>query len=226
MRIVHKDISNPIIINETKINILVLENKKFFIDKINELINQINGDYGDYFLFDLNDEELSISKNCEILTDLFSLDFDSKKIKSAIFNELKNISNSEVFYIKIRELEKNIRDLILEIMYESDFELELDEDFDVTKLLKIYDIFISKSYDTLIEKFITYIDILTDVLKIKVIFCVNLLNLFDEIDRIEIYKYLLLKKKKVVFIENDYESNNLEYEEKYIIDKDMCEIFV
>ena len=226
MRMVQKDISNPIIINETKINILVLENKKFFIDKINELINQINGDYGDYFLFDLNDEELSISKNCEILTDLFSLDFDSKKIKSAIFNELKNISNSEVFYIKIRELEKNIRDLILEIMYESDFELELDEDFDVTKLLKIYDIFISKSYDTLIEKFITYIDILTDVLKIKVIFCVNLLNLFDEIDRIEVYKYLLLKKKKVVFIENDYESNNLEYEEKYIIDQDMCEIFV
>lgn len=225
MRIVHKDISNPVIINENKINVLVLENKKFFIDKINELINQINGDYGDYFLFDLNDEELSISKNCEILTDLFSLDFDSKKIKSVIFNELKNISNSEVFYIKIRELEKNIRDLILEIMYESDFELELDEDFDVTKLLKIYDIFISKSYDTLIEKFITYINILTDVLKIKVIFCVNLLNLFDEIDRIEIYKYLLLKKKKVVFIENDYESNNLEYEEKYIIDQDMCEIF-
>lgn len=225
MRIVHKDISNPVIINENKINVLVLENKKFLIDKINELINQINGDYGDYFLFDLNDEELSISKNCEILTDLFSLDFDSKKIKSAIFNELKNISNSEVFYIKIRELEKNIRDLILEIMYESDFELELDEDFDVTKLLKIYDISISKSYDSLIEKFITYIDILTDVLKIKVIFCVNLLNLFDEIDRIEIYKYLLLKKKKVVFIENDYESYDLEYEYKYIIDKDICEIF-
>ena len=225
MRIVHKDISNPVIINENKINVLVLENKKFFIDKINELINQINGDYGDYFLFDLNDEELSISKNCEILTDLFSLDFDSKKIKSVIFNELKNISNSEVFYIKIRELEKNIRDLILEIMYESDFELELDEDFDITKLLKIYDISISKSYDTLIEKFITYIDILTDVLKIKVIFCVNLLNLFDEIDRIEIYKYLLLKKKKVVFIENYYESYDLEYEYKYIIDKDICEIF-
>lgn len=225
MRIVHKDISNPIIIKETKINVLVLENKKFFIDKINELINQINGDYGDYFLFDLNDEELSISKNCEILTDLFSLDFDSKKIKSAIFNELKNISNSEVFYIKIRELEKNIRDLILEIMYESDFELELDEDFDVTKLLKIYDISISKSYDSLIEKFIIYIDILTDVLKIKVIFCVNLLNLFDEVDRIEIYKYLLLKKKKVVFIENYYESYDLEYEYKYIIDKDICEIF-
>lgn len=225
MRIVHKDISNPVIINENKINVLVLENKKFFIDKINELINQINGDYGDYFLFDLNDEELSISKNCEILTDLFSLDFDSKKIKSVIFNELKNISNSEVFYIKIRELEKNIRDLILEIMYESDFELELDEDFDITKLLKIYDISISKSYDTLIEKFITYIDILTDVLKIKVIFCVNLLNLFDEVDRIEIYKYLLLKKKKVVFIENYYESYDLEYEYKYIIDKDICEIF-
>lgn len=225
MRIIHKDITNPIVIDENKINVLVLENKNFFINKINELINQINGDYGDYILFDLNNEELSISKNCNILTDLFCLDFDSKKIKIAIFNELKNISNSEVFYIKIRELEKNIRDLIFEIMYESDFELELDEDFDVTKLLKIYDISISKNYNTLIEKFITYIDVLTDVLKIKVIFCVNLLNLFDEIDRIEIYKYLLLKKKKVVFIENYYESYNLEYEEKYIIDKDMCEIF-
>jgi CRISPR-associated protein, csn2 family len=225
MRIIHKDITNPIVIDENKINILVLENKNFFINKINELINQINGDYGDYILFDLNNEELSISKNCDILTDLFCLDFDSKKIKSAIFNELKNISNSEVFYIKIRELEKNIRDLILEIMYESDFELELEENFDAAKFLKIYDISISKNYNTLIEKFITYIDVLTDVLKIKVIFCVNLLNLFDEIDRIETYKYLLLKKKKVVFIENYYESYNLEYEEKYIIDKDMCEIF-
>ena len=226
MRIIHKDITNPIVIDENKINVLVLENKNFFINKINELINQINGDYGDYILFDLNNEELSISKNCDILTDLFCLDFDSKKIKNAIFNELKNITNSEVFYIKIRELEKNIRDLILEIMYESDFELELEEDFDVTKLLKIYDISISKNYNKLIEKFITYIDVLTDVLKIKVIFCVNLLNLFNEIDRIEIYKYLLLKKKKVVFIENYYESYNLEYEEKYIIDQDMCEIFV
>lgn len=138
---------------------------------------------------------------------------------------MKNISNSEIYYIKIRELEKSIRDLILEIIYESDFDLELDEDFDVTKLLKIYDMSISKIYDTLMEKFITYIDILTDVLKIKVIFCVNLLNLFDEVDRIEIYKYLLLKKKKVVFIENDYESNNLKYECKYMIDKDMCETF-
>ena len=110
-------------------------------------------------------------------------------------------------------------------MYESDFELELEENFDAAKFLKIYDISISKNYNTLIEKFITYIDVLTDVLKIKVIFCVNLLNLFDEIDRIETYKYLLLKKKKVVFIENYYESYNLEYEEKYIIDKDMCEIF-
>lgn len=138
---------------------------------------------------------------------------------------MKNISNSEIYYIKIRELEKSIRDLILEIIYESDFDLELDEDFDVTKLIKIYDMSISKIYDTLMEKFITYIDILTDVLKIKVIFCVNLLNLFDEVDRIEIYKYLLLKKKKVVFIENDYESNNLKYECKYMIDKDMCETF-
>lgn len=48
----------------------------------------------------------------------------------------------------------------MEIMYESDFELELDEDFDITKLLKIYDISISKSYDILVEKFITYVDVL------------------------------------------------------------------
>ena len=51
------------------------------------------------------------------------------------------------------------------------------------------------------------------------------MNLFSENDRMEIYKYLLLKKKKVVFIENNYESYSLAYEYKYIIDKDMCNIF-
>ena len=77
----------------------------------------------------------------------------------------------------------------------------------------------------MVEKFISYIDILIDILKIKLVFCVNILNFFEEVDRIEIYKYILAKKKNVIFIENNYSYEKIEYEKKYIIDKDFCEIY-
>lgn len=38
MILIHKDISNPIKFDEENINVLILENKKFFIDKVNEII--------------------------------------------------------------------------------------------------------------------------------------------------------------------------------------------
>ena len=66
---------------------------------------------------------------------------------------------------------------------------------------------------------------MTDILKIKLVFCVNILNFFEEVDRIEIYKYILAKKKNIIFIENNYSYENIEYEKKYIIDKDFCEIY-
>lgn len=51
------------------------------------------------------------------------------------------------------------------------------------------------------------------------------IEFFEEVDRIEIYKYILAKKKNVIFIENNYSYEKIEYEKKYIIDKDFCEIY-
>ena len=225
MILIHKDISNPIKFDEENINILILENKKFFIDKVNEIIEQVENNEGNFILMNEKGEELNFSKNCNVVTDLFYLNFDSKKIKTVILNELKNIANTESYFTKIKNLEENIRELMLEIMYNCDYELELTEEFEISKLFKIFDISISQNYSNMAEKFISYIDILTDILKIKLIFCVNILNFFEEVDRIEIYKYILTKKKSVIFIENNYSCENIEYEKKYIIDKDFCEIY-
>ena len=213
MILIHKDIFNPIKFDEENINVLILENKKFFIDKVNEIIEQVENNDGNF------------SKNCNVVTDLFCLNFDSKKIKTVILNELKNIANSEIYFTKIKNLEENIRELMLEIMYNCDYDLELTEEFDISKLFKIFDVSISQNYSNMVEKFISYIDILTGILKIKLIFCVNILNFFEEIDKMELYKYILAKKKNVIFIENNYSYENIEYEKKYIIDKDFCEIY-
>ena len=225
MILIHKNISNPIKFDEENINVLILENKKFFIDKVNEIIDQVDNNSGNFILMTEKGEELNFSKNCDVVTDLFSLNFDSKKIKTVILNELKNIANTESYFTKIKNLEENIRELMLEIMYNCDYELELTEEFKISKLFKIFDISISQNYSNMAEKFISYIDILTDILKIKLVFCVNILNFFEEVDRIEIYKYILAKKKNVIFIENNYSYKNIEYEKKYIIDKDFCEIY-
>ena len=65
MILVHKDISNPIKFDEEDINILILENKKNFIDKVNEIIEQVENNEGNFILMNENGEEINISKNSD-----------------------------------------------------------------------------------------------------------------------------------------------------------------
>ena len=57
MILIHKDIFNPIKFDEENINVLILENKKFFIDKVNEIIEQVENNDGNFILMNEKGEE-------------------------------------------------------------------------------------------------------------------------------------------------------------------------
>ena len=56
MKLINEDLNNEIIFEENKVNLLVVENKKKFVEFIQEIIKQINGNEGKFFLFDKNTE--------------------------------------------------------------------------------------------------------------------------------------------------------------------------
>ena len=56
MKLINEDLNNEIVFEENKVNLLVIENKKKFVEFIQEIIKQINGDEGKFSLFDINTE--------------------------------------------------------------------------------------------------------------------------------------------------------------------------
>lgn len=73
MKIVHPLISEIInLSNESKVNILVIENQKLFTRILTELYGQINNCKGE-FVFSIDNSPKEISKNIEIITQFIPL---------------------------------------------------------------------------------------------------------------------------------------------------------
>ena len=73
MKLINEDLNNEIVFEENKVNLLVIENKKKFVEFIQEIIKQINGDEGKFSLFDIN-TELKIHDKIDIIKDIFDLE--------------------------------------------------------------------------------------------------------------------------------------------------------
>lgn len=97
----------------------------------------------------------------------------------------------------------------------------------MSSLLKLGDFKVYVENDDILEKFIKFLKVLTELCGCKIIFVVGLHTVFTQEEIIEIYKEVCLNKINIINIEYQ-QSNNLSNENYkeivYIFDKDNCEI--
>ena len=224
MKIINKNWQRKIEIEDNIIYTLVFENKKYYRENIIELINQHKGNEGSYILSNDN-KEISFDKNSYIITDIFNIDINNKKVLSKIYSSLlKEIVDDISSY---NELSTNIKAYFEKLIFNSSLEIEQGEDIDISSLLKLGDFKIHVEQDNILEKFVKFLKVLTDLCGRKIIFVVGLHNVFTQDEIIEIYKEVCLNKINIINIEYRQFSNlsNENYREiVYIFDKDNCEI--
>ncbi len=224
MKIINKNWQRKIEIEDNIIYTLVFENKKYYRENIIELINQHKGNEGRYILSNDN-KEISFDKNSYIITDIFNIDINNKKVLSKIYSSLlKEIVEDISSY---NELSTNIRVYFEKLIFNSSLEIEQGEEIDMSSLLKIGDFKIHVENDDILEKFIKFLKVLTELCSYKIIFVVGLHNVFTKDEIIEIYKEVCLNKINIINIEYQQFNNlsNENYKEiVYIFDEDNCEI--
>lgn len=224
MKIINKNWQRKIEIEENTIYTLVFENKKYYREKIKELISQHKGNEGNY-IYSNDNKEISFEKNSYIITDIFSIEINSKKILSKIYNSLlKQILDDTVEY---NVLKTYIRAYFEKLIFNSPFEVEQVEEIDVNSLLKLGDFRIHVEDDDIVEKFIKFLKVLVQLCGINIIFIVGLHNVFKDEEIKAIYKEACVNKISVINIEFQQFKNlsDENYIEKvYIFDKDNCEI--
>lgn len=224
MKIINKNWQRKIEVEDNIIYTLVFENKKYYRENIIELINQHKGNEGSYILSNDN-KEISFDKNSYIITDIFNIDINNKKVLSKIYSSLlkeivEDISN-------YNELSTNIRVYFEKLIFNSSLEIEQGEEIDMSSLLKLGDFKVHVENDDILEKFVKFLKVLTELCGCKIIFVVGLHNIFTKGEIIKIYKEACLNKINIINIEYQQFNNlsNENYKEiVYIFDKDNCEI--
>lgn len=224
MKIINKNWQRKIKIEDNIIYTLVFENKKYYRENIIELINQHKGNEGSYILSNDN-KEISFDKNSFIITDIFNIDINSKRVLTKIYNLLlKEIVEDISSY---NELSTNIRVYFEKLIFNSSLEIEQGEEIDMSSLLKLGDFKLYVEQDDILEKFVKFLKVLTELCGCKIIFVVGLHTVFTQDEIIEIYKEVCLNKINIINIEYQQFNNlsNENYKEiVYIFDKDNCEI--
>lgn len=223
MKLINEDLNNEIIFEENKVNLLVVENKKKFMEFIQEIIKQINGNEGKFFLFDKN-TELKIYNKVEIIKDIFDLDINNKKILNKIYHELEELSIDSEFLLETKNMESNLLKYIYCLIEKYDYPLEIIEGLDLKEIFKLLSVKLSLCFSNKIEEILEYIDLVSRILKKEIFVLVNFHIFLEKDDIVALCRECFYKKIKLLFVENQKPDIINNEEKLFIIDNDLCEI--
>lgn len=213
--------SNEMEFEADKVSVLVIKDTKCFTNIIQKLNDKIEGtDFDDIFLLDNNNEELKIQKEMCMITDLFNIDYNSKKILGKLYEKIsENIENSD--NTVLQDLLVKIRKCIVDEINEFPFEFTMSDNIDVVNMLKLYSLKIdNSSYETVLEKIEFLIDLNSTLNLFNIIAIPNLKLYLSNEELVELYKYSLYNNVKLLLIEKNV-TKKLEYEHVLVIDEDF-----
>ena len=223
MRLTHPLFSDPICFEENKINILVLESGALFTKIVQELSSQLNSMEGD-FVFSQDFNPMSMGKNVELITDVFSMDINSRKIMGKIMDELCALSVNEDNYMKTLEFKQMLTAYIEPLLMDCDYSLTHDADIDLNQLFKSLKIETKTESGSMVDFLVEYFAIATKLLKIKCFVVVNLKSFLAQEELHLLYQEIMYKKYSVLLLESHAKEYILPCEKIRVMDKDLCEI--
>lgn len=225
MRLVHPMWDGVMKFEENKINVLVVEDGFRLSQLILELKAQIEGGEGS-FVLSRNYEPIDISKNLELIVDVFTLDFNKKKLVNKLMEQLCGIAVGEEHYMETVALCQGLVAYGNALCENFENMVSFDEEFAVNSLFKALDFKISAEGLSLAEGILEYMVVTRTFLKEQCFVFVNLKSYLSEDELDVFYQEVFYGKHHILLIENIMREQVFPFEKIRIIDRDLCEILV
>lgn len=226
MKLVHPILEQHIKFEENIVNIICVENPKYLVKMILDIQSQVQGfDMGEFVLSE--NKLIDFKNNVELITDIFNLDFNSKKLTNKIHQILAENAVDEEFYLKSAEITSQIREYINELILDSSYDLTYNDKLDPPAIIKMAGIKASEEeQQSILERILKYVELNQELLGTKLFVFVNLKSFLDQEDLKDFYREILYRKINILLLENCYKYDiiELEIERYFILDKDLCEI--
>ena len=223
MKLVHFELSEAILDENTVFTEWIIESPEVFSEYLQELNGQLVGEDGRFVLSE-NNKELDLAKKADMVINPFSVDVNSRKILNKLYVELSGLSKEEQMYTKTMELFRYIQEYMLDLEQCTSYILEFDQEIDISALLKAVNIHYEVKDVDFLEKIIQYIKIMIAVAGIKVFIFVNLRSYLSETQMQSLIQECEYQDVRILFIENQQRSC-MKGGKQYIIDIDKCEIY-
>lgn len=223
MMLSHSVFDTPIVFEENKINVLVIENRNFLVKTVLEMKSQMDdGVDGEYILSD--DTGKTGFKNTAVVTDIFSIDLNSRKNLTKLYAYLSELAYNESNYGQTMMMLNSVQNFVAELADVSDYSLSASE-AGVQELMKVCDLkFVFDGEMSFLGKLCEYLSVSSEFLKIRLFVFLNLRQFVSDEDLEEIYKYVAYNKINLLLVESTCPEKRLDCEKFKVIDKDLCEM--
>ena len=222
MKFCNPKLETVIEINGSEISTIVIENRNFFFEILQDIYAQINGEPGSCVVSE-NDRPLSFSK-CVDLTDSFlSFTLNRKTLQTKIVAALERLAVNSENYMQTAELLSEIEAFINELAAELDCAVECGK-INAGALLKMAGLTIREDYDNFLERVFDYMELTREFDRDKLFIFVNMRAYFKEDELQAFFETVLSHEFKILLIDS-VALSKLKYERRLIIDEDLCEIY-
>lgn len=216
-----KYFDNTIVFNKEFINVLEIENKKYFYRFIKDLYYISFSNITEDAHFFENEKEINMSNKLRIYVDFFDFQFDSKKYVNDISKYVSaNISDDDKSSL-VALYNKMVKQYS-KILNDAEIPLRIESEFSVDNLNKLMKISIDNKED-LLDNLLLLID-LEKALKLNnLLVFVNLKQYLSKDELSELYKYSIYNEVIIFLIDSQSYGVCLNYEKKHIIDENLDE---
>lgn len=221
MKLVEREYGIEVDIKENIVSIIVLEDVKLRLPLINELFSQTSGNEGNWLLFE-NDKSFDLGKKVELVLEPLTLTLNNRKVKTKLYQDIKTIAQDYCFSQGL-EVHSQICNYLENMLDKLPYPVKYDEDWDVSEILKAYNVELVEEYDNIFEKLYNYIKLVNTVCGTEIFVMVNIKQYLTDDQITELYKMAAYGKIQLVLIEFSI-NNKRDCEELYILDSDDCVI--
>lgn len=222
MKLVHPEWSFQVDISEEKVPVIYIENPRYYSQIIGEFINQCKKIDGRFVLSN-GSKEIAFDKSVDFIFNPFILDLNDRKIISKLYQYLE-LNVVEDYFADKMEMSIQMLAFIDKLISDQNYPLTYNQEISIQDVFKIVDIKFDLDAGKLVEQVIDYLKISRSLCKYDIFIFVNLKNFINEEDLEILMRNCIYEKINILLLESSITYESGQYEKKYVIDRDLCDL--
>lgn len=222
MKIIHCEHNIEVNFDYGEIRSIIIENPRILDSFVLGLYNSTSRKEDKVYILD-NFEKIEFAKLVDLVFSPLELTYEKKDIqKKLLQNILEEITESDISY-RFSEICSSFLENIYEVKINSEYEIDFDENLEMQKLIKCFDIHLKEPMGSFVERIVEYISVMSKLMGKQIFILVGCAHYIDNDEYKLLQKHVAHENVAVLTVEG--RQNTLKNPgNQYIMDVDLCEI--